>query len=186
MDEVIAAYSHARWYLGSANLGFAAAVNALAREVPKHNLLLLNPDATLQGPLSGTFAALRKPRVAATAPLVTNNNADPNRYRAWDVAHREQTLTRALVSYAGYSSRIRGRRWSELYRTPPTVVGGYLTGACLAISRDAWDAIGSFDEEFFLYGEEAEWQRRARSVGWSIELVDEPGIVHTEIGRAHV
>ena len=77
MDEVIAAYSHVRWYLGSANLGFAAAVNALAREVPKHDLLLLNPDATLQGALSGTFAALRKPGVAAAAPLVTDNNSGP-------------------------------------------------------------------------------------------------------------
>ena len=182
MDGVIAAYSHVRWYLGSTNLGFAAAVNALAREVPKHDLLLLNPDATLQGPLSGTFAALRKPGVAATAPLVTDNTADPDRYRAWDVAHREQSLARALVSTAGYAYRIRGRRGSDLYRTPPTVVGGYLTGACLAISRDAWDAIGSFDEEFFLYGEEADWQRRARSVGWSIELVDEPGIAHTGHG----
>ena len=147
-----------------------------------HDLLLLNPDAALQGALSGTFAALRKPGVAAAAPLVTDNNADPDRYRAWDVAHREQSLARALVSSAGYAYRIRGRRWSALYLTPPTVVGGYLTGACLAISRDAWDAIGPFDEEFFLYGEEAEWQRRARSAGWSIELVDEPGIVHTGHG----
>lgn len=182
MDEVVAAHPHVRWSLGSANLGFAAGVNALARQVPRHDLLLLNPDATLQGPLTGTFAALRTPRVAAAAPLILDGNADPHFYREWDVAHREQSLTRALVSYAGYASVIRGRRWSELYRTPPTSVGGYLTGACLAISRDAWDAVGSFDEAFFLYGEEAEWQRRARSAGWSIELVCEPGIAHTGHG----
>jgi glycosyltransferase involved in cell wall biosynthesis len=182
MDEVIAAYSHASWYLGSANLGFAAAVNALAREVPRHDLLLLNPDATLQGTLTGTFAALRKPGVAAAGPLVVVDKADLDRHRAWDVAHREQSVARALVSKAGYAPRIRGRRWSELYRTAPTAVSGYITGACLAISRDAWDAIGSFDENFFLYGEEAEWQRRARSAGWSIELVDEPGITHTGHG----
>jgi len=182
MDEVIAAYSQFSWHLGSTNIGFAAAVNALARTVPEHDLLLLNPDAVLQGALSGTLAALRKPGVAAAAPLVVDANAKHGRSCPWDVAHREKNLTRALVAYAGYSDRIRGRRWSEHYQTRPTVVAGYLTGACLAISRDAWDAVGPFDEEFFLYGEEEDWQRRARFGGWSLQLVDEPGIAHTGHG----
>jgi hypothetical protein len=119
--------------------------------------------------------------VAAASPL-TVDDARPGRSRPWDVAHREQSLARALMSKSGYSHRFRGRRWSELYRTQPTAVDGYLTGACLAISRDAWDAIGPFDEEFFLYGEEDDWQRRARSAGWSLELVDESGIAHTGHG----
>ena len=76
----------------------------------------------------------------------------------------------------------RGRRWSELYREQPQFVDGYLAGSCLAISRDAWNAVGAFDEEFFLYGEESEWQRRARSIGWSLVLVDELGVVHTGHG----
>ncbi|OBB22193.1 glycosyl transferase family 1 [Mycolicibacterium peregrinum] len=182
MDEVQAEHSQARWFRGSANVGFAAAVNALAAEVPEHNLLLLNPDAVLQGPLNGTFAALAQRGVAAAAPLVVDANTDQKRYRAWDVAHRRQGVIRALVSRAGYADRMRGSCVSELYGEHPTVVSGYLTGACLAVSRDAWDAVGCFDEEFFLYGEEADWQRRARSAGWSLELVDEPGVLHTGHG----
>lgn len=182
MDGVMAEYPNARWFLGSANVGFAAAVNALAEEVPDHNVLLLNPDAILQGPLTGTFAALTAPGVAAAAPLVADDAADPVRHREWDVAHRDQSVVRALVSRAGYADRLRGSRLSELYDGRPTSVSGYLTGACLAVSRDAWQAVGCFDEEFFLYGEEADWQRRARSVGWSVELIDEPGVVHTGHG----
>ena len=181
IDDVVAEFPLVNWYLGSANIGFAAGVNALAREVPDHDLLLLNPDAVLQGKLSGTFAALRKRGVAAASPL-TVDDSSRGRSRPWDVAHREQSLARALMSKSGYSHRFRGHRWSELYRTQPTAIDGYLTGACLAISRDAWDAIGPFDEEFFLYGEEDDWQRRARSVGWSLELVDESGIAHTGHG----
>ncbi|MUM26732.1 glycosyltransferase, partial [Mycolicibacterium sp. CBMA 295] len=103
-------------------------------------------------------------------------------YRAWDVAHREHSVVRALVSRAGYADRLRGTRLSELYGDPPTSVSGYLTGACLAVSRDAWEAVGCFDEEFFLYGEENDWQRRARSAGWTVELIDETGVVHTGHG----
>jgi GT2 family glycosyltransferase len=181
IDEVVADYPRVNWYLGSANIGFAAGVNALACKVPGSDLLLVNPDAVLQGKVSGTLAALRKRGVAAAGPL-TVDDSSRGRSRPWDVAHREKTLARALVSNSGYSHRFRGHRWSELYRTQPTAVDGYLTGACLAISRDAWDAIGPFDEEFFLYGEEDDWQRRARSAGWSLELIDEPGIAHTGHG----
>jgi glycosyltransferase involved in cell wall biosynthesis/GT2 family glycosyltransferase len=182
MDEVVAAHPHVRWFLGSANVGFAAAVNALADEVPEHDMLLLNPDAILQGPLTRTFAALTGQGVAAAAPLVVDDTADPERHHDWDVAHREHSVIRALVSRAGYADRLRGSRFSELYAQRPTTVSGYLTGACLAVSRDAWRAVGCFDEEFFLYGEESDWQRRARSAGWSLELVDEPGIAHTGHG----
>jgi GT2 family glycosyltransferase len=182
IDDVVSDHPTIRWFLGSRNIGFAAAVNALAREVPEHDVLLLNPDAVLQGPLTETFAAVRKPGVAAAAPLTIDDNAEPQRYRTWDVAHRNQSLIRALVSRAGYSFRVRGSRWSELYREQPTFVDGYLTGACLAISRDAWNAVGTFDEEFFLYGEEADWQWRARSAGWSLVLADEVGVIHTGHG----
>ncbi|MBU9766756.1 glycosyltransferase [Mycobacterium sp. TNTM28] len=182
MAAVAATHRGVRWFRGSSNVGFAAAVNALAAEVPEHNLLLLNPDAVLQGPLEKTLSRLDRPGVAAAAPLVTGHSVSQKHHRTWDVAHREHGLVRALVSYAGYADRLRGTRVSELYGARPTSVGGYLTGACLAVSRDAWAAVGCFDEEFFLYGEEADWQRRARSAGWTVELVDEPGVAHTGHG----
>lgn len=180
MDAVIAAHPDVRWRRGTANIGFAAAVNVLAADVPGHHLLLLNPDAVLQGPLSGTLRALTRPKVAAAAPLIEDSTAV--RHRPWDVAHREHSVLRALFSRAGYADRLRGTRISELYAEPPGSVDGYLTGACLAVSRDAWQAVGCFDEEFFLYGEESDWQRRARRAGWTLELVDEPGVVHTGHG----
>ena len=66
---------------------------------------------------SGTFAAIRKSGVAAAAPLVIDDSADPERYRPWDVAHREQSLGRALVSSAGYARRFRGRRCDSYENT---------------------------------------------------------------------
>ncbi|MGJ9423783.1 glycosyltransferase [Aeromicrobium sp. CF3.5] len=180
VDPVEQSHPEAIWHRGGPNLGFAAAVNVLATTVAGHDLLLLNPDAVLQSPLTSTLAAMREPDVAVAAPL--DVAASPAGAEAWDVAHRERTVISALVSAAGYASRLRGTPLSELYRTPPQDVDGYLTGACLAINRAAWDEIGSFDEEFFLYGEETEWQARARAAGWRLRLVDEPGIVHEAAG----
>jgi GT2 family glycosyltransferase len=175
------------WYLGSENIGFAAAVNRLAAAVPAYDMLLLNPDAELVGTLTSTLNSLREPGIAAVAPMTEEEPASKaSRFsrgpRPWDVAHRRLTLLNTLCSAAGMSERLRGTFASPLYRSEPKEVDGYLTGACIAIRRDAWDAVGPFDEEFFLYGEEADWQRRAMSAGWRVLLQDEVGVRHSAMG----
>ncbi|MFD4368328.1 glycosyltransferase [Rhodococcus sp. NPDC058521] len=183
MDRVRVDNPNTRWFGDGTNRGFAAGVNALAREVPGSDLLLLNPDAELLGPLVATRAAIAAPSVAAVAPLVLSSGEDGGvDVPEWDVAHRKNTLLRAWVSKAGYADKLRGTLVSDLYESAPERVDGYLTGACLAIGREAWDRIGEFDEEFFLYGEEADWQRRARAAGWVLRLVHEPGVVHSAQG----
>jgi GT2 family glycosyltransferase len=181
------------WHLGGENIGFAAAVNKLAGAVPGHDLLLVNPDAELLGSLPLTRAAIQEPGIAAAAPLqwqpVAEDAAPPRRRRPsfwdrrqlpWDdVAYRKLTLLSAFGSVAGFSTRLRGSVFSISYRSQPTDVDGFLAGSCLAISREAWDRVGPFDEEFFMYQEEAEWQRRAITAGWRLRLADEVGARHS-------
>jgi GT2 family glycosyltransferase len=179
-EELAARHPDVHWVMGSVNVGFAAAVNALVEHTPPDaDLLLLNPDARLLGPLTRTRQLIRRPGVAAVAPLMWDTaGAGP---APWDVATRRRTLLRALVAASGYSDRLRGNRFSLLYGQQPDEsqgIDGYLCGACMAINRDAWDAIGGFDEEFFLYGEETDWQNRARDAKWRILLADEPGAEH--------
>jgi N-acetylglucosaminyl-diphospho-decaprenol L-rhamnosyltransferase len=41
----------------------------------------------------------------------------------------------------------------------------YLSGACICISRSAWERVGLFNEELFLYYEDVDWCLRARALG---------------------
>ncbi|HJP79053.1 MAG TPA: glycosyltransferase [Pseudonocardiaceae bacterium] len=168
-----------RWTFSDRNIGYAAAINALAAQVPGLNLLLLNPDAELTGPLKRTRTALDGEFVAAVSPTLAEPEGGE---RPWDVARRKQTVVRALVGAAGYADRLRGKPLSDRYAAPPTEVDGYLSGCCLLVNRDAWDELGGFDERFFLYGEESEWQRRAHEAGWRLLLVDEPDVRHISGG----
>ncbi len=159
------------WTFSDFNIGYIAAMNKLMAQVPDADVLQLNPDAELLGPLTRAREAIAEPGVAAVSPTVI----DPDgRDEPWDVAHREQGVVRNLVNGAGYAKRLRGRLLSNLYPEPPEEVDGYLTGCCLFISRDAWNAMGPFSEEFFVYGEDATWQPAARKAGWSLRLVDDP------------
>lgn len=169
--ELAAARPDVTWTFSESNLGYIAAMNRLMAQVPDCDALQLNPDAELLGPLTRAREVLAEPGVAAVSPTVL----DPDgRDQPWDVAHREQGVVRNLVNAAGYAKRLRGRLLSNLYEGPHERVDGYLTGCCLFISRDAWNALGPFDEAFFVYGEDATWQPAARAAGWSLRLVDDP------------
>jgi glycosyltransferase involved in cell wall biosynthesis/GT2 family glycosyltransferase len=179
-EELVARHPNVHWVLGPVNLGFGAAFNALVEHTPPDaDLLLLNADARLQGPLKRTRELLRRPGVAAVSPMVRDDGA-PGMAR-WDIATRRRTLSRALVAAAGYSDSLRGTAVSHLYARQPAEsesIDGYVGGACLAINRAAWNDIGGFDEEFFLYGEETDWQTRASAAGWRVLLANELEVDH--------
>lgn len=163
------------WTFSESNVGSVAATNRLAAQVPECDMLQLHPDAELLGPLLAARAELAQPGVAAVSPTVEDPEGDRE---PWDVARRDQGIVRNLVAGAGWARTLRGRpvvgRLSDLYPATPHEVDGYLAAGCLLVSRDAWTALGGFDEQLFVYGEDATWQPRARAAGWSLRLVDDP------------
>ncbi len=50
--------------------------------------------------------------------------------------------------------------------------------ACLLIRRDAADAVGLFDEQFFMFSEETDLLYRFRAAGWKVWFLPEAEVVH--------
>ncbi|MCE7005496.1 glycosyltransferase [Kibdelosporangium philippinense] len=175
--ELQSEYPDVDWVFSDSNVGYAAAINGLA-ERTEDDMLLLNPDAELTGPLTKSRAALSQGKVAAVSPKVQDDADGPD----WDVARRKQTVLRSLVSHSGYGKRLRGNALSDYYPQQPGEVDGYLSGCSLLISHAAWDELGGFDNKFFVYGEEAAWQRKAREHGWRLILADENDVRHAAAG----
>jgi GT2 family glycosyltransferase len=55
----------------------------------------------------------------------------------------------------------------------------YLSGACLCIGRAAWERVGPFNEQLFLYYEDVEWCLRARALGVPLTVVLDACASHT-------
>jgi len=58
----------------------------------------------------------------------------------------------------------------------------YLFGACMLVRREAVDAVGGFDEDFFLMSEEVDWCYRFRQAGWRVFFF--PGAEAMHVGGA--
>ena len=55
----------------------------------------------------------------------------------------------------------------------------YLSGACLCISHTAWERVGPFDEELFLYYEDVDWCLRARALGVPLTVALDAHAAHS-------
>ena len=150
------------------NLGFAAGVNrGLARiDLTAVDVLLLNPDAVVTPRTVGTLAQVleRSPEVACVAPAQHLPGSDTAFPARWPFA----TPWRAWAEALGMG-RLRAVR---------DVEHGFLVGSVLLVRGRALTAVGGLDEGFFLYAEEADWQRRALRAGWRVAFCPEASATH--------
>jgi len=54
----------------------------------------------------------------------------------------------------------------------------FVSGAALLARKEMVSEVGLFDEQFFMYAEEADWCFRARKAGWQTLFTPEATIVH--------
>ncbi len=145
------------------NLGFAAGCNAGAAEATGDLMVILNPDAA---PLPGFGEAIRRPWVQERG------------WAAWQALVTEGGGTR--INSAGNPVHFTGIVWAgghglPIAAAPPAGEVTALSGACLAIPRHTWEALGGFPERFFLYHEDVDLSLRLRLRGGALGI--EPAAV---------
>lgn len=158
-------------YLAAAsNAGFAAGVNQALRVLVQgaaQDVLLLNPDALISAKGVAELAAALQAseRVAALAPRLVDEQGAPQRV-LWPFP----SPWRAWLETVGLGRLPLGARFA--------------IGAVLLLRWEALREVGFFDERFFLYAEETDWQRRARSRGWQAALHPAVSAVHSGAGTS--
>ena len=72
--------------------------------------------------------------------------------------------------------------WSKAYRQerlePSERPVGWLSGSCLLVRRKAFDAVGGFDERYFMYMEDVDLGDRLGRAGWLNVYVPASEILH--------
>jgi N-acetylglucosaminyl-diphospho-decaprenol L-rhamnosyltransferase len=147
------------------NRGFAAAANQGAAEASTEWILFVNPDTHLEPAQITTLLADVPEDVAAIAPLQVDETGVPRS----ETGGYEPSLRRYLV-WALVPVRFHRRRGPWL--APPfpeeDTELAWLSGALLGIRRRVFDQLGRFDERFFMYHEDVDFCRRARTSGYRV------------------
>lgn len=174
------------------NVGFGRGVNQGLKATTAPLVLVMNPDCRLEaGAIDALTAQLGAHEgCAMVGPRILDPDGteqgsargDPDMLTG--VFGRTSRLQRLLpwltvskrnvVSARGATNLEPGTRNAE----PETVVVDWLSGACFLARRDALDAVGGFDEGYFLYWEDADLCRRLRARGHHVRYVPGATAVH--------
>jgi N-acetylglucosaminyl-diphospho-decaprenol L-rhamnosyltransferase len=164
------------------NRGFGAGGNLGVRLTAAEEVLILNADVVLsEHAVEELRHRLRSdhrlgvvgPRILSGGELQLSARAFP-RFRT-GLLGRQSVLTRALV---------RARRYPAEFRH--TSGGGsvdWVSGACMLVRRSAFDAVGGFDESYFMYWEDADLCRRLAAAGWHVHY-EPSAVVHHATGAS--
>jgi N-acetylglucosaminyl-diphospho-decaprenol L-rhamnosyltransferase len=163
----------ARLLRSGRNAGFAAACNEGAALAEGELLVILNPDAA---PLPGFGEAIRRPWLERRG------------WAAWQALVAARGATE--INSAGNPVHFTGIVWAgghgrPIAAAPPAGEVTALSGACLAIPRQAWEEAGGFPAPFFLYHEDVDLSLRLRLAGGALGI--EPSAVvdhHYEFGAS--
>lgn len=187
LQQVCGGRPHVRVVACAGNHGFAAGVNLAANEAAAAPyFLILNPDTTLEAPLGAHLRAAFEPGsdIGVVGPLIRETDggiqASARRFPGFStvLGGRSTWLTR----HAPGNPFSAGNLLTGPEVTRP-ISADWVSGACMAVRREAFAAVGGFDEGFFMYWEDADFCRRALLAGWRT-LYDPTISVRHLTGRA--
>ncbi len=150
--EEFVAWHPVRLIANPENRGFGAAVNQGTEEAGGDVFLILNPDAIAEtGAVTALLQCIDATRAGAVGGALLENNGQPARGFAF---RRVATLSPLLCEVLLINQLWPGNPVNRRYRCLDADYSQQQqveqpAGACLAVTRAAWESIGGFDEQFF-------------------------------------
>jgi GT2 family glycosyltransferase len=180
MDAAAAEDPRCRLLRGHGNVGFARGANLGASAAHGRVLVFLNPDAFLEaGCTDALRAALEgQPSPCLVGARVMNTDGTEQRgARRGEVTPVTTLLSLTQLSRAGPLRRFEIHREDEAAPTGPIPVPT-ISGACFAMTRADFSAIGGFDEGYFLHVEDVDLCWRVRQSGGQVLFHPGARVVH--------
>jgi len=180
--DAVAARLGGRVLDGGGNVGYGTAANAGLRTSRSEWAVVANPDLVwTPGSLDTLLAAGEAhPEAGALGPTLLNSDGT-----LYPSARAVPSL-RQGVGHALLGRVWRSNPWSRAYRGAQEDAGteerttGWLSGACLLLRRTAVDAVGGFDERYFMFFEDLDLGERLGRAGWANLYVPQARVTHVQ------
>jgi GT2 family glycosyltransferase len=168
------------------NAGYAAGINAGIRAAgPCDAYFVLNADMRLEpNTVQVLYDSMQRTRAGIVVPRLLDENGQvrlslrnrPSIVRAW----AESLLGGGIAARRDRLGERVGRPSEYLAPRP----ADWATGAAMLVSRACVEAVGEWDESYFLYSEETDFALRAQDAGFALWYEPRAVAVHFE-GDSH-
>lgn len=156
------------------NVGLSRACNQGMAEAAGRYILLLNDDTLVNGPSFDAMVAFldQHPRAAAVGGRLLNADGSLQAgHSRFSTLLEEFLIASGLVRFFGDNVLSIG----DVGEPKPV---DWLGSACLLLRPQAMEEVGVLDEEYFIYGDEADLQYRFHRNGWQVYYVPDVTTIH--------
>jgi N-acetylglucosaminyl-diphospho-decaprenol L-rhamnosyltransferase len=158
--------------------GFGANHNAAFGIARGGFFAVVNPDIRAQNAdLASLVQLFERDTIAAVGPAVRSSRG------AYEDSARRFPTTLSLLRRV--ATRVRTLDYQLLLDAGKPFEVDWLAGMFIVFRREAFAAVGGFDERFFMYYEDVDICRRLRARGWSIVLQPAAVVVHDAQRASH-
>ena len=156
------------------NVGLGRASNQGIEATRGRYALLLNNDTIVNGPSLDAmvdFMDTHSDTGAVGGQLLNPDGSVQSSYNNFPSFHEEFLIATRLgeLLWDGYPGIITGKEIRSV---------GWMGSACLMLRRAALDQVGLLDEEYFIYGDEADLQYRLKRAGWQMYFIPQATTIH--------
>jgi GT2 family glycosyltransferase len=165
----------------SGNIGYGAGNNLGARRASGDYLLIMNPDTLIYpGAVMNLVSFLEKNKdVAVAAPNFYHKNGKLFEYQG----SRTLTPVRAVFALSFINKYFPNNPVSKKYYLKDLNFDeerqvNSVPGSCFLIKKNVFEKVGGFDENFYLYFEEADIFKRIGDIGYKLYMIPRTKVVH--------
>jgi GT2 family glycosyltransferase len=173
VDAISARYSgdaRVRIVRNGANLGFGAGCNRGAAQARGDVLLFLNPDCLVELDTIARLRGFLQPGIGLIGAAIVGSDGRPEPASR----RRDPFLLRVAASMIGLGAVDVPADAADVQ--PVDIV----SGAAMLLPRAAFDAVGGFDEGYFLHCEDMDLCCRVRDAGLRVACANAVRIVHAK------
>ncbi len=169
-----------QYYCPGRNLGYGRAVNLGVSLSTKPYLVIANPDVEFShGSVDVLLSTVQDGLVALAAPKVLNE--DGTRYPSFrEFPSLGAAAIHGIVGLFSQQTSATRQYRGDLLDPVVTTKVPWVSGAAFLVSRRAFEAIGGFDSQYFLYLEDVDLCRRLRVRDLGVYYVPDAVVVHRQ------
>ena len=173
LEECKARFPKFTYIYNTHNIGFAAAANIGTRYALERNaktITFCNPDAVIDKKCAHILTSIVNTKKAdIVSPIICKYNSP------------EHWFSGGKISFLKMHTIHKHSSKKQLSKS--LISTNYITGCVMTVSASVFQKISLFDENFFLYYEDADFSLRARKAGFTLGIIPSAKAYHKELSE---
>lgn len=163
------------------NVGYSKANNIGIRKSKSKYIMILNPDTRVNPNSINKLIAFMDKNLSFGAVAPTLINKDGESYMQIGVKMLNPLNSIFILSFFSKvfpNNYFMKQYWNRNRKTEKIDIVELIPGSAMLLRRSAMSEVGNFDENFFLYFEEADLSKRLSEKGWRLAILRNATVFH--------